>query len=80
MNSRDIHKKIHTAVTILEKDSKYPSIPVTSISKLAKVDMRTVKLHLDLMDFDGVGCFCDAEKKTFTIKNVKNDGSNNPNG
>lgn len=65
--SREIHKRVRSAAEELSKDSQYVCINVESIAQKAKVDTRTAKLHLDLMEEYGVGKFCDPKKKTFSI-------------
>ena len=64
--SREVHKKVRTALEDLSKDSKYVCINVESIAEKARVDVRTAKLHLDLMEEYGVGKFCDPKKRTFS--------------
>ena len=43
------------------------------IAKKANIDTRTTKLHLDLLEEDEFGLFCDSSKKTFsTAKSLLN--------
>ena len=51
----------------LAKDTQYVCLNVESIAEKAKVDARTAKLHLDLMEEYGIGKFCDPKKKTFQM-------------
>lgn len=64
--SRDIHRRIKKTVEELSKDTAFVCTNVETIAKKAKVDTRTAKLHLDLLEEDGFGKFCDPKKKTFT--------------
>ena len=64
--SRDIHKRVKKAVEELNKDTSFACTNVETIAKKAKVDTRTAKLHLDLLEEDGLGKFCDPKKKTFS--------------
>ena len=66
--SREIHRKVKKAVENLSKDSSFICINVEDIAKKAKVDTRTTKLHLDLLEEHSFGKFCDPKKKTFTKK------------
>jgi len=66
--SREIHRRVKKAVENLSNDSFYMCINVETIAKKAKADARTTKLHLDLLEEDGFGKFCDRKKKTFTKK------------
>jgi hypothetical protein len=51
----------------LTKDSHYVCLNVESIAEKARVDTRTAKLHLDLMEDYNVGKFCDPKKKTYQM-------------
>lgn len=64
--SREIHKKVKKAVDGLSKDPSFLCINIENIAKKAKADTRTTKQHLDLLEEDGWGKFCDPKKKTFT--------------
>ena len=70
LKSREIHRKIRNIILQLEKDDKHPCISITTIVKASKNDARTVRLHLELLEEDGWGKFCDKDKQTFTTKNV----------
>lgn len=63
--SRDIHKKVKKAAEELSKDTSFICVNVENIAKKAKVDTRTTKKHLDLLEEDGLGKFCDPKKKAF---------------
>lgn len=64
--SRDIHRRVKKAVEEVSKDTTFACVNVETIAKKAEVDTRTVKLHLDLLEEDGLGKFCDPKKKTFS--------------
>lgn len=72
--SREVHKKVKIALEEISKESEFPCINVELIAERAKVDARTAKLHLDLMEEYGVGKFCDPKKKTFSA--IRQPGSN----
>jgi hypothetical protein len=42
-------------------------INLESIAERAKVDVRTAKLHLDLMEEHGVGKLCHRKRKAFSM-------------
>ena len=65
-SGRLIHKKIKQALTILEKDSDSIALNIKTIAEKAKIDVRTVKYHLELLEEDNQGIFCDDEKQTFS--------------
>lgn len=57
------------AIRELSKETQYMCINIESIAEKAGVDPRTAKLHLELLEEDGLGKFCDPKRKTFsTIK------------
>ncbi len=58
----------------LSKNNKYVCINVESISEKAKVDTRTAKLHLELLEEDGIGKFCDPKGKTFSTISKEPEG------
>ncbi len=57
---------MRNALEEISRDNEFPCINVELIAERAKVDSRTAKLHLDLMEEYGVGKFCDPKKKTFS--------------
>lgn len=64
-----IHRKVRKAVDELSKETtSYRCINVENIAKRAKVDTRTAKVHLDLLQEHGYGTFCDPKRKTFSRK------------
>lgn len=65
--SRNIHRRVKKAAEELSKDPSFVCTNVEIIAKKAKVDTRTAKLHLGLMEEDGLGKFCDLKKKTFSF-------------
>ena len=66
ISGRLIHRKIKQALAILEEDSNNITLNVKTIAKKAEIDVRTVKYHLELLEEDNQGIFCDDEKQTFS--------------
>lgn len=68
LTSRDIHRNIKNAISEIEAEanSKYICTNVEQIAEKAKVDVRTTRNHLGLLEEDGLGVFCDPKKRTFS--------------
>jgi len=49
----------------MEGNSSFVCLNVEAIAKKAGTDTRTAKRHLDLLEEDGFGKYCDPKRKTF---------------
>ena len=67
MKSRELHRKIKKTLEKLEKETQFETINITEIAESSNIDTRTVKLHLSLMEEDGLGIFCDKILQTFRL-------------
>jgi uncharacterized protein YllA (UPF0747 family) len=69
--TREIHRRIKAAIAEIESENQFICTNVELIAEKAKVDVRTTKNHLELLEENNLGKFCDARKKTFsTAKNI----------
>jgi len=55
----------------VEKESSYLCYNVEAIAERARTDTRTTRKHLELLEEDGFGKFCDPKKKTFSTAGSK---------
>lgn len=62
------HRKIRDKLIDLTKTSKYACFSVARIASDLKMDVRTVRAHLEIMEIDAAGTFMDNEKKQFCTK------------
>jgi len=59
------HKKIKDRIRKKTKEESHACIKVDDIAKELKIDSKTVKIHLDIMEIDGVGSYSDKNQKVF---------------
>ena len=71
MRHVEVHRKIKKAIMEIEKESSYPCHNVDVIAVKARTDTRTARKHLELLEDDGFGKFCDPKKKTFSTARSK---------
>lgn len=69
--SLNIHRRIVSAVKDLASRSSHPALDVIDIAVKAKVDTRTAKLHLRLLEHYGFGQFADKGCKCFMTDDQK---------
>jgi predicted ArsR family transcriptional regulator len=62
------HRKIRDRLIILSRTSKYACFTVAQLASELKMDVRTVRAHLEIMEIDGAGTFMDVGKKQFCTK------------
>ena len=62
--SVSIHKRVITAMRLV-RNSKYHGMNVEEIARIARVDTRTAKLHLNLLVFHRKGEWADKKHKVF---------------
>jgi hypothetical protein len=62
------HEKIRDKLLELSKASGYPCFSVARLASELKMDTRTVRAHLKIMELDAIGAFTDAEQKQFCTK------------
>ena len=56
----------------LQKEyQEYSGINIKLIADNIGIDQRTVRLHCELLEEDGIGKFCDPNKETFKLQNGK---------
>lgn len=65
-SNREIHTRIRKAISEIESNNKFICTNVELIAKKAKVDVRTARNHLELLEEYKLGKFCDPGKKTFS--------------
>ena len=66
MRPLEVHRRIKKAIMEVEKESSYLCYNVEAIAERARTDTRTTRKHLELLEEDGFGKFCDPKKKTFS--------------
>jgi len=59
------HKKIKDRIRKKTKEEARACVRVDDIAKELKIDSKTVKIHLDIMEIDGVGSYSDNKQKIF---------------
>ena len=59
------HKKIKDRIGKKTKEEARACVSVNDIAKELKIDSKTVKIHLDIMEIDGVGSYSDNNQKIF---------------
>lgn len=65
------HKKIRDKIVELSKTSEYACFNVARLALGLKMDVRTVRAHLKIMEIDAIGTFLDDEQKQFcTTKGI----------
>lgn len=65
------HKKIRDKLIELSKTSEYACFNVARLALELKMDVRTVRAHLKIMEIDAIGTFLDDEQKQFcTTKGI----------
>lgn len=69
-SERAIHKKIKEAIFLLEKDSEFISLNVRTIAEKAGTSLPKTMVHLDIMEEDSLGIFCDDKKQTFSTSKM----------
>lgn len=58
------HKKIKDAVALMQKETEGSScVIVSELAKETKIDPRTLRKHLEVMEIDGYGSFSEQKKK-----------------
>jgi hypothetical protein len=62
------HEKIMDKLIELSKISKHACFSVARLASELKMDSRTVRAHLKIMEIDAMGAFLDAEQKQFCTK------------
>lgn len=65
MKTREVHRRVKKALAEIEEEENYVCVNVGTIAERADTDVRTAKRHLDLLEEDGLGKFCDPKGKTF---------------
>jgi hypothetical protein len=62
------HEKIKAKLIELSKNSEYACFSVARLASGLKMDVRTVRAHLKIMEIDALGTFMDVEQKQFCTK------------
>jgi hypothetical protein len=62
------HEKIRDKLIELSKTSEYACFSVARLASELKMDGRTVRAHLKIMEIDAMGAFLDDEQKQFCTK------------
>jgi hypothetical protein len=62
------HEKIRDKLMELSKTSEYACFSVVRLASELKMDVRTVRAHLKIMEIDTMGTFLDDEQKQFCTK------------
>jgi hypothetical protein len=62
------HQKIRDTLIELSKTSEYACFSVARLASELKMDVRTVRAHLKIMEIDALGTFLDDERKQFCTK------------
>ena len=71
MRSLDVHRRIKKAIMEIEKEGSHLCYNVEAIAERAGTDTRTSRTHLEMLQEDGFGKFCDPKKKTFSTAGSK---------
>jgi hypothetical protein len=59
------HEKIKNKLIELSENREYACISVARLASELKMDARTVRAHLKIMEIDAIGTFMDDEQKQF---------------
>jgi DNA-binding transcriptional ArsR family regulator len=62
------HERIRDKLIELSKTSEHACFNVARLASDLKMDIRTVRGHLKIMELDAVGTFMDDEQKQFCTK------------
>ena len=62
------HEKIRDKLIELSKTSEHACFSVARLASELKMDVRTVRAHLKIMEIDAMGTFLDDEQKQFCTK------------
>ena len=62
------HEKIKDKLTELSETSEHACFSVSRLASELKMDVRTVRAHLKIMEIDAMGTFLDDEQKQFCTK------------
>ena len=62
------HKRIRNKLLETVRSSGRACVEVSHLSSDLKMDIRTVRAHLDIMETDAAGVFMDSTKKQFCTK------------
>jgi DNA-binding transcriptional ArsR family regulator len=62
------HRKIRDKVIELSKTSEHACFDVAQLASELKMDIRTVRAHLKIMEIDAIGTFLDDKRKQFCTK------------
>ena len=62
------HKQIRNKLTELGSGSGYACVDVSQLASQLRMDIRTVRAHLRIMEVDSVGAFMDPSEKQFCTK------------
>ena len=63
------HQKIRDKLIELSKTNDYSCFGVARLASELKMDLRTVRAHLEIMEIDAAGTFTDVEQKQFCTHN-----------
>jgi hypothetical protein len=62
------HQKIRDKLIELSRTKDYACISVPRLASELKMDIRTVRAHLKIMELDTIGVFMDDEQKQFCTR------------
>ena len=67
-NYNSKHKRINNFLVELKKYNYSACVSVYHMALMLRMDYRTVKSHLKVMETDGMGAFIDTREKVFCTK------------
>ncbi len=62
------HQKIRDKLVELSRTKEYACVSVARLASELKMDIRTVRAHLKIMELDTIGVFTDNEQKQFCTR------------
>lgn len=63
---REIHRKIKNVLAELEQENTRISLHVKTIAKKTGISVRRALMHLEILEEDEKGVFCDDRRRTFS--------------
>jgi hypothetical protein len=62
------HKRVMEKIEEVTSTNVCACIPVRKLAEESKMDERTAKAHLEILELHGVGTFLDSERRVFCTK------------
>ena len=65
------HLRVKETIELIQKETKSNCVIVSELAKEMKMDPRTLRKHLEVMEIDGYGYFCDSKTRHLFCKMKK---------